>query len=155
MLSNLRQRLVPACLVIQCNSRSISYKESPPPYPLKKNSPLEGNKEYKYGRGAPNEMKIDLDNLRLYNKRHIREHKRMLFKKFEKRDSKYSHIYEHKYGTRGTGIRHAEFWEHVPEKVPELIVPDLTDCPLKPYVSYKAKEVEQVSKKLCVIFLLM
>ncbi|XP_047535454.1 39S ribosomal protein L41, mitochondrial [Vanessa atalanta] len=31
----------------------------------------------------------------------------------------------------------------VPEMIPELIVPDLTGCDLKPYVSYKAEDVIQ------------
>ncbi|KAK6173702.1 hypothetical protein SNE40_017108 [Patella caerulea] len=31
----------------------------------------------------------------------------------------------------------------VPEMIPEFIVPDLTDFPLKPYVSYKATEITQ------------
>ena len=29
----------------------------------------------------------------------------MLFQRFEKRDPQYADIYEHKYGTRSTGIR--------------------------------------------------
>ncbi|BFZ14326.1 hypothetical protein BsWGS_17364 [Bradybaena similaris] len=32
---------------------------------------------------------------------------------------------------------------HVPEMVPEFVVPDLTGFELKPYVSYKAKEINQ------------
>ena len=68
----------------------------------------------------------------------------MLFQKFEKRDPAFSDIYEHKYGTRSTGVRHPKYWEHVPEKVPELIVPDLTGFKLKPYVSYRAETREQV-----------
>lgn len=31
----------------------------------------------------------------------------------------------------------------IPEKIPELIVPDLTGCKLKPYVSFKTPEVVQ------------
>ena len=31
----------------------------------------------------------------------------------------------------------------VPEMIPELIVPDLEDCKLKPYVSYATKEILQ------------
>jgi len=31
----------------------------------------------------------------------------------------------------------------VPEMVPEFVVPDLTDCKLKPYVSYKVSEITQ------------
>ena len=29
------------------------------------------------------------------------------------------------------------------EMIPELIVPDMYDCKLKPYVSYKTKEINQ------------
>lgn len=44
-----------------------------------------------------------------------------------------------------TGVVHRVTGEyiHVPEMVPELVVPDLTDFQLKPYVSYKAKEITQ------------
>ncbi|KAH9514975.1 39S ribosomal protein L41, mitochondrial [Bulinus truncatus] len=44
-----------------------------------------------------------------------------------------------------TGIVHRVTKEyiHVPEMVPEFIVPDLTGFELKPYVSYKAKEINQ------------
>ena len=105
-------------------------------------SRLSGNKVYdkSYNRlGSAEIVKIDLKGMRFFNKRHLREHKKMLFKPFEARDPKFSDIYEHKYGTRGTGIRHAASWEHVPEKVPEIIVPpDLDTCDLKPYVSYSA-----------------
>ena len=40
-------------------------------------------------------------------------------------------------------FRHAAYWEHVPEMVPELVVPDLEDCDLKPYVSYATEDVYQ------------
>ena len=90
------------------------------------------------------EIKVNFRGLRFFNKRHLREHKRMLFKKFEDRDPKYADIYEHKYGTRSTGVRHPKFWEHIPEKVPELIVPDLTGFQLKPYVSYHSQVQPQV-----------
>jgi len=53
-------------------------------------------------------------------------------------------IPKYKFGSRGTGVRHEGFWEHVPEKIPEIIVPDLKDFKLKPYVSYKTKEIYQV-----------
>ena len=77
----------------------------------------------------------------------------MLFKPFEKRNSKFAHIYEHKYGCRGTGIRHRAYWEHVPEKVPEIVVPDLTDCKLKPYVSYRADDIERPEQVISIFFL--
>merc|ERR1712106_300756 len=43
----------------------------------------------------------------------------------------------------GTGIRHNMYWEEVPEMIPELVVPDLSDCNLKPYVTYNTKEIYQ------------
>ena len=66
----------------------------------------------------------------------------------------------HNYGSRSTGVRHEAYWQEVPgevvflqlellmfqsatEMIPELIVPDLDDCNLKPYVSYKTKEINQ------------
>ncbi|KAK3798143.1 hypothetical protein RRG08_057875 [Elysia crispata] len=44
-----------------------------------------------------------------------------------------------------TGIYHRLTGEyiHVPEMVPEFVVPDLTGFELKPYVSYRAKEINQ------------
>ncbi|XP_067626388.1 large ribosomal subunit protein mL41 [Eurosta solidaginis] len=49
-----------------------------------------------------------------------------------------------KRGVKDTGYttRDGKYVE-VPERIPELIVPDLTDCKLKPYVSYKAPDVVQ------------
>lgn len=32
---------------------------------------------------------------------------------------------------------------HIPEKIPELIVPNLAGCKFKPYVTYKTTEVVQ------------
>ena len=112
---------------------------------MRETSPFQGNKVYTPDMSKTEEIKVNFKGLRFFNKRHLREHKKMLFQKFEKRDPKFSHIYEHKYGTRGTGIRHEDFWEYVPEMEPELIVPDLKDCQLKPYVSYKAQPLEKVS----------
>ena len=56
-------------------------------------------------------------------------------------------------------MRHEAYWQEVQgevvflqlellifqskEMIPELIVPDLDDCNLKPYVSYKTKEINQ------------
>ena len=44
-----------------------------------------------------------------------------------------------------SSVKHALTGEeiHVPEMVPELVVPDLTGFMLKPYVSYKVKDIEQ------------
>lgn len=48
-----------------------------------------------------------------------------------------------KRGVRDTGITVNGQYVEIPEKIPEIIVPDLTDCKLKPYVSYKAPDVVQ------------
>lgn len=48
-----------------------------------------------------------------------------------------------KRGVRETGYSLNGRFVAVPEKIPELIVPDLTGCKLKPYVSYKTAEVVQ------------
>lgn len=48
-----------------------------------------------------------------------------------------------KRGVRDVGyVLNGRFYM-VPEMIPEIIVPDLTDCDLKPYVSYKAADVIQ------------
>ncbi|XP_071632223.1 large ribosomal subunit protein mL41 isoform X1 [Temnothorax longispinosus] len=46
-------------------------------------------------------------------------------------------------GTRGTGYQLGDKWIHVPEMVPELIVPSLEGFTLKPYVSYKAEGITE------------
>jgi large subunit ribosomal protein L41 len=48
-----------------------------------------------------------------------------------------------KRGVRDTGFMFRGQYVEVPEKIPELIVPDLTNCKFKPYVSYKTPEVHQ------------
>ncbi|CAH0400798.1 unnamed protein product [Chilo suppressalis] len=48
-----------------------------------------------------------------------------------------------KRGVRDTGYVLDGRFVQVPEMIPELIVPDLKDCDLKPYVSYKAADVVQ------------
>lgn len=41
-------------------------------------------------------------------------------------------------GVRPVGVYENDKFVPVPEMVPQLIVPDLTDCEFKPYVSYRA-----------------
>lgn len=48
-----------------------------------------------------------------------------------------------KRGVRDTGYTLNGQYVEVPEKIPELIVPDLTGFQLKPYVSYKTAKVIQ------------
>lgn len=48
-----------------------------------------------------------------------------------------------KRGVRDIGYELNGKFVKVPEMIPELIVPDLSDCTLKPYVSYKTEDVVQ------------
>lgn len=48
-----------------------------------------------------------------------------------------------KLGVRDVGITVNGKFQLIPEMVPELIVPDLTNCEFKPYVTYKTTEVVQ------------
>ncbi|XP_011882867.1 PREDICTED: 39S ribosomal protein L41, mitochondrial [Vollenhovia emeryi] len=45
-------------------------------------------------------------------------------------------------GIRDTGYKVGDRWIHVPEMVPELIVPSLEGFTLKPYVSYRVEGIE-------------
>uniref|UniRef100_A0A1B6KJP9 39S ribosomal protein L41, mitochondrial n=1 Tax=Graphocephala atropunctata TaxID=36148 RepID=A0A1B6KJP9_9HEMI len=49
----------------------------------------------------------------------------------------------YKYGVRDTGYKVDNRFIEVPEMIPEIIVPDLTDFKLKPYVSYRAEDFKQ------------
>lgn len=48
-----------------------------------------------------------------------------------------------KRGVRDTGYTFKGKYIEVPEKIPQIVVPDLTGFQLKPYVSYKAPNVVQ------------
>jgi large subunit ribosomal protein L41 len=48
-----------------------------------------------------------------------------------------------KRGVRDTGVVINGRFREVPELIPQLIVPDLTGCKFKPYVTYKTPEVVQ------------
>lgn len=48
-----------------------------------------------------------------------------------------------KRGVRDTGFIINGQYVEVPERIPELIVPQLDDCKLKPYVSYKTADIVQ------------
>lgn len=74
----------------------------------------------------------------LYNKRGPR-----IFKEQRARDPDNAPIPVDTRGVRETGYRINGRFFPVPEMVPELIVPDLTGCKLKPYVSYKCPDVVQ------------
>jgi len=44
---------------------------------------------------------------------------------------------------KDVGYKYGRVHRVVPEMIPELIVPDLTDCKLKPYVSYRVADIVQ------------
>ncbi|CAH0560077.1 unnamed protein product [Brassicogethes aeneus] len=73
----------------------------------------------------------------LFNKRGSRQYKEA------QRNNPEPDIPIYKRGLRDTGFYNEGKYVHVPEKVPELIVPDLTGFKLKPYVSYKTPDVVQ------------
>ena len=76
----------------------------------------------RYPEGSPFRKKVDFGPFRMFNKRHLREHKKLLSKRYQA-PSKVPYIPVHTYGSRCTGIRHHATQEHIPEMVPELIVP--------------------------------
>lgn len=49
----------------------------------------------------------------------------------------------HKRGVKAVGYQSGTKFIQVPEMVPEIIVPDLKDCNLKPYVTYESENVFQ------------
>lgn len=71
-----------------------------------------------------------------YNKRGTR-----IFKK--ERHRSHPDIPIEKRGVRDTGIMIRDKFREIPEMIPELIVPDLTGCKFKPYVTYKTSQVVQ------------
>ncbi|XP_055691850.1 39S ribosomal protein L41, mitochondrial [Lutzomyia longipalpis] len=73
----------------------------------------------------------------LYNKRGTRIYKQ------QRRENLPFCLPIYKYGVRDTGEVIDNVYHEIPEMIPELIVPDLKDCQLKPYVSYKTQEVFQ------------
>lgn len=66
------------------------------------------------------------------------------FRERQKSDNPHPQIPVETYGVRDTFIRddHGNKCD-VPEMIPDLIVPDLTDFKLKPYVSYRTSEFTQ------------
>ncbi|XP_055902123.1 39S ribosomal protein L41, mitochondrial [Eupeodes corollae] len=49
----------------------------------------------------------------------------------------------YKRGVRDTGVYVNGKFQSIPQRIPQLVVPNLEDCKLKPYVSYKAPDVVQ------------
>jgi len=84
--------------------------------------------------------KLKMVDLQIRNKRGTKRFKR---EQMGKTNPKYPDVPIYRYGVKTPVIKHFGKIEQVPEMVPELIVPDLTDCQLKPYVSYATKEITQ------------
>nr|AAX62407.1 putative mitochondrial ribosomal protein L41 [Lysiphlebus testaceipes] len=82
--------------------------------------------------GRKNFRKFDLP-----NKRGTREFKE------RQRVQPHPDIPIDKRGTRDTGYMDGKNYKMIPEMIPELIVPDLKDFTLKPYVSYRSLNVTQ------------
>lgn len=85
---------------------------------------------------APREGKRNFRKFMIINKRGSRLHKL-------KQAGSHPELPVDKRGVRDVGYHLNGRFIPVPEMIPELIVPDLTNCDLKPYVSYKAADVIQ------------
>ncbi|VVC88098.1 39S ribosomal protein L41, mitochondrial [Leptidea sinapis] len=85
---------------------------------------------------APREGKRNFRKFVMPNKRGSRLHK-------QQQASKNPLLPIDTRGVRDTGYMLNGKFVPVPEMIPELIVPDLTGCTLKPYVSYKTEDVIQ------------
>ncbi|XP_045774820.1 39S ribosomal protein L41, mitochondrial [Maniola jurtina] len=85
---------------------------------------------------VPREGKRNFRKFVLANKRGSRIHK-------QQQMGPKAELEVDKRGVRDVGYYLNGRFVKVPEMIPELIVPDLKDCDLKPYVSYKAKDVVQ------------
>ncbi|XP_059057773.1 large ribosomal subunit protein mL41 [Achroia grisella] len=85
---------------------------------------------------TPREGKRNFRKFMIANKRGSRIHK-------QKQMTPEAELEIDKRGVRDVGYNLNGQFITVPEMIPELIVPDLKDCDLKPYVSYKADNVIQ------------
>ncbi|CAH1110541.1 unnamed protein product [Psylliodes chrysocephalus] len=73
----------------------------------------------------------------LYNKRGSKVFKQQQI------ENPNSDIPINKRGVRDIGYQNGDKFVVIPERIPELIVPDISNCSLKPYVSYRAPDVFQ------------
>ncbi|XP_044758764.1 39S ribosomal protein L41, mitochondrial [Coccinella septempunctata] len=85
---------------------------------------------------APRHGKKNFRKFQLFNKRGSR-----LFKKNQIENPQPDLL--DKRGVRDIGYVDGNKFVTIPERIPELIVPDLTGFQLKPYVSYKAPDIKQ------------
>ncbi|XP_073848874.1 mitochondrial ribosomal protein L41 [Musca autumnalis] len=87
---------------------------------------------------SPLEGKRNFRKFLVYNKRGTR-----VVKEAQRKNPLDAPVPIHKRGVRDTGVYVNGKYVEIPEKIPELIVPDLEGCKLRPYVSYKAPDVIQ------------
>ncbi|KAM3965842.1 mitochondrial ribosomal protein L41 [Aphomia sociella] len=85
---------------------------------------------------TPREGKRNFRKFVIINKRGSRLHK-------QRQTTPEAELEVDRRGVRDVGYNLNGRFVTVPEMIPELIVPDLKDCDLKPYVSYKADNVIQ------------
>ncbi|XP_072945013.1 large ribosomal subunit protein mL41 [Epargyreus clarus] len=85
---------------------------------------------------APREGKRNFRKFVIANKRGSRIHK-------QQQTGPNPELEVDKRGVRDVGYVMNGKFVTVPEMIPEIIVPDLKDCDLKPYVTYKAQDVVQ------------
>lgn len=86
---------------------------------------------------APLEGKRNFRKFLVYNKRGTRVVKEA------QRTQQNPPVPINKRGVRDTGIIVNGQYVEIPEKIPEIVVPNLEGCKLKPYVSYRAPDVIQ------------
>ncbi|XP_030763606.1 39S ribosomal protein L41, mitochondrial [Sitophilus oryzae] len=86
---------------------------------------------------AANFGKRNFRKFQLFNKRGSRN-----FKK-QQMENPDSDVPIHTRGVKPVGYTENGQFITIPEKIPEIIVPDLTGFTLKPYVSYRTKDVVQ------------
>lgn len=76
--------------------------------------------------------------IQVYNKRGSRQ-----FKEERRKNQKDFDVPIDRRGVKSTGMWVRNKWVNVPEMIPEIIVPPLKDFHLKPYVSYRATDIER------------
>jgi len=93
------------------------------------------------------ELKWNLTTVHLGNRRYLPVHKRKLFRvqpKLDVRQEKRKPTHFKRWDfPKLNMVEHHAGVESIPEIIPQLVVPDLTDCPLRPYVSYKTTDIYQ------------
>ena len=87
--------------------------------------------------------RIHFGRIVLHNKRHLRRHKEEMGMMGKSKANRYPDVPIHRYGTRPEGVKQPFSFQPIPEMRAELVVPDLEGFKLKPYVSYRARDIHQ------------